>query len=138
MSTRNSLLAQPASPVFAAWFSQWKLGVLEPDGATFVLRHVLKELRGNRSNVKFWVLLAEFRNRVRRTVAEPETASQTSLSQWAGLLPGEQAKQALQFLGGRHAISEEHAFWRVVADALESWSEQRDYDLHPTQNLRKQ
>jgi len=138
VSSRNPLLVQPASPVFAAWFSQWKLGVLEPDGAVFVLGHVIKALRGNRSHAKFWIMLAEFRNRLRQTAADAPSELQASLSQWASTLPAEQARQGLHFLGSRHTISEEQVFWRVVGDALEAWSEQSNYEQHPTQVPRKQ
>src|SRR5258708_32573238 len=49
-----------SSSVFQLWITQWRLGILDPREASFVLRMVLRDLSAKRVDDPFWRFLRQF------------------------------------------------------------------------------
>jgi hypothetical protein len=111
------------SPVFQLWIIQWRMGILDPREAAFVLRLVLHDLRTKRADDPFWKFLRQF---LTPSVADTETSLPEDaveverLLHCAWFLQPRQAKLLLEHLSQCYALNgDDLQFWRAVSEAIE-------------------
>src|SRR5258708_9496026 len=117
----SSALSAP-SPVFQLWIIQWRMGILDPREATFVLRLVLHDLRTKRADDPFWKFLQQFLTpSATDGTPLPEDAGETErLLHCAWSLQPRQAKLLLEHLSQCYALNgDDLQFWTTVSEAIE-------------------